>query len=71
MKIKRLCANNIREAMRKVRDELGPDAVILSNERTEAGFEIVAAVDYDEKLLQGVQQTAATEAAAATAHSGP
>ena len=64
MKIKRLCANNIREAMRKVRDELGPDAVILSNERTEAGFEIVAAVDYDEKLLQGVQQTAATEAAA-------
>ncbi len=64
MKIKRLCATNIREAMRKVRDELGPDAVILSNERTEAGFEIVAAVDYDEKLLQGAQQTAATEAAA-------
>ncbi len=65
MKIKRLCASNIREAMRKVRDELGADAVILSNQRTTSGFEIVAAVDYDEKLLQGVQQqTAVTEAAA-------
>ena len=64
MKIKRLCAANIRDAMRKVREELGSDAVILSNERTSAGFEIVAAVDYDEKLLQGMQQTVATEAAA-------
>lgn len=63
MKIKRLCAASIRDAMRKVREELGPDAVILSNERTSAGFEIVAAVDYDEKLLQEVQQSAATEAA--------
>ncbi len=64
MKIKRLCASNIREAMRKVRDELGADAVILSNQRTTSGFEIVAAVDYDEKLLQGVQQqTVAAEAA--------
>lgn len=64
MKIRRLCAANIRDAMRKVREELGSDAVILSNERTSAGFEIVAAVDYDEKLLQEVQQAAATEAAA-------
>jgi flagellar biosynthesis protein FlhF len=57
MKIKRLCAANIREAMRKVREELGPDAVILSNRRTGEGFEIVAAVDYDEKLLRGAQQS--------------
>lgn len=64
MKIRRLCAANIRDAMRKVREELGSDAVILSNERTSAGFEIVAAVDYDEKLLQEVQQAATTEAAA-------
>jgi len=64
MKIKRLCAANIRDAMRKVREELGSDAVILSNERTGAGFEIVAAADYDEKLLQGMQQTVAAEAAA-------
>ncbi len=64
MKIKRLCAANIREAMRKIREELGPDAVILSNQRSDAGFEIVAAVDYDEQLLHGVQQAATREAAA-------
>ena len=63
MKIKRLCAANIRDAMRQIRDELGPDAVILSNQRTSAGFEIVAAVDYDEKLLQHMPQSALTETA--------
>ncbi|MCP5195779.1 MAG: flagellar biosynthesis protein FlhF [Gammaproteobacteria bacterium] len=52
MKIKRLCAANIREAMRKIREELGPEAVILSNQRTTAGFEIVAAIDYDEQTLK-------------------
>lgn len=74
MKIKRLCAANIREAMRKIREELGPDAVILSNQRTEAGFEIVAAIDYDEQALDGVRQSSlegrlakpADESAAAT-----
>lgn len=59
MKIKRLCAANIREAMRKIREELGPDAVILSNQRTAAGFEIVAAIDYDEQTLQSMRQTTA------------
>ncbi len=54
MKIKRLNAANIREAMRKIREELGPDAVILSNQRSETGFEIIAAVDYDEQLVQGM-----------------
>ncbi|MFZ1829840.1 MAG: flagellar biosynthesis protein FlhF [Candidatus Competibacteraceae bacterium] len=62
MKIKRLCAANIREAMRKIREELGPDAVILSNQRTAAGFEIVAAIDYDEKTLQSMQQATAETA---------
>ncbi|MBK8895735.1 MAG: flagellar biosynthesis protein FlhF [Candidatus Competibacteraceae bacterium] len=61
MKIKRLNAANIREAMRKIREELGPDAVILSNQRSENGFEIIAAVDYDEKLLEGMQPPAALD----------
>ncbi|MDQ5910982.1 MAG: flagellar biosynthesis protein FlhF [Pseudomonadota bacterium] len=61
MKIKRLCASNIREAMRKIREELGPDAVILSNQRTAAGFEIVAAIDYDEKTLQQATAEAAAQ----------
>lgn len=64
MKIKRLNAANIREAMRKIREEMGPDAVILSNQRSEAGFEIIAAVDYDEKLLQDMPLPTTPEAVA-------
>lgn len=62
MKIKRLCAANIREAMRKIREELGPDAVILSNQRTAAGFEIMAAIDYDEHSLHSMQPPTAEAA---------
>ena len=61
MKIKRLCAANIREAMRKIREELGPEAVILSNQRTAAGFEVVAAIDYDEQTLQQATLDAAAK----------
>ncbi len=52
MKIKRFFASDIREAIRQVRDEQGPEAVILSNTSVEGGVEIVAAVDYDENLVQ-------------------
>ncbi len=52
MKIKRYFAPDIRQAIRKVRDEQGPDAVILSNQRVNGGIEIVAAVDYDESLFR-------------------
>ena len=51
MKIKRFVAPDMRQAIRTVREELGPDAVILSNERVSGGVEIVAAIDYDESLL--------------------
>ena len=52
MKIKRFVAPDMRTALRMVRDEHGPDAVILSNRRTEEGIEIVAANNYDEALVQ-------------------
>ena len=42
----------MREAMRLVRDEQGPDAVILSSHRNAEGIELVAAVDYDASLMQ-------------------
>lgn len=51
MKLKRFIAEDMRTALRKVSETLGPDAVILSNKRVEDGIEIVAAVDYDESLL--------------------
>jgi flagellar biosynthesis protein FlhF len=42
----------MREAIRMVREEQGPDAVILSNRRIGAEIEVVAAVDYDASLIQ-------------------
>ncbi len=37
----------MRQALRLVRDEQGPDAVILSSRRITGGVEVVAAIDYD------------------------
>ncbi|MDH5189991.1 MAG: flagellar biosynthesis protein FlhF [Gammaproteobacteria bacterium] len=51
MKIKRFFAEDVRKAINKVRNDLGPDAVILSNRQVKGGIEIVAAIDYDESLL--------------------
>ncbi len=51
MKIKRFTAKTMRHALRQVREEQGPDAVILSNKSVDGGVEVVAAVDYDESLM--------------------
>lgn len=52
MKIKRFTAPDIRRAIRMVREELGEDAVILSNRNVDGNTEIVAAIDYDEELIR-------------------
>ncbi len=52
MKIKRFFAPDIRRAIRMVRDELGAEAVILSNRNVDGGTEIVAARDFDEEVIQ-------------------
>jgi flagellar biosynthesis protein FlhF len=54
MKIKRFFAPDMRQAIRMVRDEQGPDAVIISTRTTGGGVEIVAAIDYDAELVNGV-----------------
>lgn len=51
MKIKRFFSNDMRNVIRMVKEELGPDAVILSNSRVNGGIEVVAAVDYDETIF--------------------
>ena len=52
MKIKRFFAADMREALRLVKDELGADAVILSNNKVSGGIELVAAIDYDEEAIK-------------------
>ena len=51
MHIKRFLAADMRSAMREIRSELGPDAVILSNQALDEGVEVIAAMDYDDKLM--------------------
>ncbi|HNP34415.1 MAG TPA: flagellar biosynthesis protein FlhF [Woeseiaceae bacterium] len=52
MKIKRYLDKDMRRVLRQVREEQGPDAVILSNRRVEQGIEVIAAIDYDEALMR-------------------
>ena len=59
MRIKRFIAPDMRTALRMVRDEQGPDAVILSNRTTADGIEVVAATDYDEALVAQALRAAA------------
>ncbi len=58
MKIKRYSAPDMRTALRMVQQEQGPDAVILSSHESSHGIELVAAVDYDEALMQQARSRA-------------
>ncbi|MCC5863301.1 MAG: flagellar biosynthesis protein FlhF, partial [Gammaproteobacteria bacterium] len=62
MKIKRFSAPDMRRAIQLVRQEHGPDAVILSSRSVDGGIEIVSAVDYDPELIAGMADAAAAPA---------
>lgn len=47
MSTKKFVATDMRSALKLVREELGADAVILSNRKVSGGIEIVASADYD------------------------
>ena len=52
MKVKRFFAPDMRQAMRRVREDIGPDAVIVSNHRVAGGVEVVAAHEADYEVAQ-------------------
>ena len=58
MKIRRFYGKDMREALKQVKDELGGDAVIMSNKKHADGIEIVAAYDKepDAELLPNKAQ---------------
>jgi len=63
----------MRSALNQVKEELGPDAVIMSNKKTATGIEIVAAVDNDSvasAAKETAQQIAAQPQQAISAYSG-
>ncbi|WP_298448018.1 flagellar biosynthesis protein FlhF [uncultured Marinobacter sp.] len=66
MKVKRFFAKSMAEALKQVSEQMGPDAVILSNRRVDGGVEIVTALDYDENMARqslGAQASEATNGA--------
>lgn len=64
MKITRHAARDMRQALKAVREQLGPDAVILSSRRTAGGVEVTAAMDFD---AESVVTAAAPEQASVDA----
>ena len=63
MNVKKFIAANSREALRKVRDALGPEAVILSNRSVAEGVEIMAMADADIASLANARVEPEAEAA--------
>ena len=58
MKIRRFFGKDMREALKQVKDELGGDAVIMSNKKVANGVELVAAVDPAENKGSSMQMQA-------------
>lgn len=50
MKIKRFVARDMRTALAQIKEELGADAVIMSNKKVPEGVELMAAVDYSQQV---------------------
>lgn len=71
MKIKRIVAPDIRQAIQLVRETLGPDAVILSNRNVDGGVEILAALDFDAQLVTTDPEAPASETPRPPANPNP
>jgi len=52
MKIVKHTARDMRQALRLVREQLGPDAVILASKRIKGGVEVTAAIDFDAEQFE-------------------
>lgn len=61
MSVKRFIAADMRRALELVRQEVGPDAIILSSRRVKQGVEILTSVE-DTKPTAAAKQTAVTSA---------
>jgi flagellar biosynthesis protein FlhF len=61
----------MRQALRMVRDQLGPEAVILTSKRTANGVEVTAAIDFDAARVEAQAQVATAAPAHAHALAAP
>ncbi|MFT3758739.1 flagellar biosynthesis protein FlhF [Thauera sp.] len=67
MNVKRYFAPTAREALRELKEELGPDAIVLSNRAVDGGVEILALPGEAVGALQMARRTAAAGKTAAAA----
>ncbi len=58
MRIKRTFAPTMRDALQLVKQEQGPDAVILGNNKVAGGVEILSAIDFDEVAVAEIAAAA-------------
>ena len=58
MKIRRYVAKDMRTALAQIKEELGADAVIMSNKKIAEGVELMAAVDYNQNVKPAQPVTA-------------
>ncbi|MCR5536575.1 MAG: flagellar biosynthesis protein FlhF [Succinivibrio sp.] len=59
MKLKRFVASDMREALSQIKNELGADAVIMSNKRVAGGVEIVAGIESESPAVSEASAPAA------------
>ena len=58
MKLKRFVAADMRSALAKIKEELGAEAVIMSNKRVANGVEIIAGVETKTVSVEDLSTTA-------------
>jgi flagellar biosynthesis protein FlhF len=71
VKIKRYTGTNTREVLTRIRNDLGADAVILSNREIVGGVELMAAVDFDASRFPSEEQGEEGTGAAAAVQTPP
>ncbi|WP_079415210.1 flagellar biosynthesis protein FlhF [Thiomonas intermedia] len=71
MKIKRYTGTHTREVLTRIRNDLGADAVILSNREIVGGVELMAAVDFDASRFPSEEHEPDATASATAPHPNP
>jgi flagellar biosynthesis protein FlhF len=66
MQVKRIVASNMRLALQAVRDQLGADAIILSNKRIDQGIELMCTLDSEAAVKDSSVKTGAAPHIAST-----
>jgi len=61
VKIRRFVAKDMRSALAQIKDELGAEAVIMSNKKIPEGVELMAAIDYSQPLPKAAAKTEAID----------